>query len=319
MSGVIRARIGGFIAEVEAFQRELDNIKNPPRTFIQDIVEEGAKDLPPKALGELAAGIMKSIGLPGTSARRYVSKATRKQIKRNQQEQVKTLRDTIGLRVDYLLDGIIEFFSNVSTLKSSLTIQGNSAELVRKFAKVKSLKRPDSKARSVLSTLKEIEHYRLIENSQIPEMLPKLKQEKQVIEPAYDVLKEFETRFREFIQRKLQQASPNWWEERISNGIRKKAEKRRQNDEVLWAWHNQKGIHPVHFLDFKDYAQIITEDNNWNTVFKGVFKDKDSLSLRLKMLEPIRNAIAHSRELTKEEYEELQVFTREVIRLIEGR
>ena len=83
MSEAIKSRIRGFAVEVEAFQRELYRIKNPPRTLLQNVIEEGVKDLVPKTSGEVAGKILRSFRLPGNLASKYTRKAVKERIKRN--------------------------------------------------------------------------------------------------------------------------------------------------------------------------------------------------------------------------------------------
>ena len=59
-------------------------------------------------------------------------------------------------------------------------------------------------------------------------------------------------------------------------------------------------------IDFTDYAKIITRRDNWNNVFKDVFHNREELLSKLKELEPIRNAIMHSRNLNSKQIQRLQ-------------
>lgn len=187
MSEAIKSNIRNFIGKIEALQRELDSVNNPPRTTLQNIVDEAAKDLVPKATGEVASEVLKSFGFSGALARKYTSKATRRQIKYIEREKLKVIKNDIGLRIDSILTNFIEFISTISEVKPSLTIQGNSGELIKKFARIKSLKKHESKIINILGLLKEIEYYQLIENSRISEVLLKPKKGRQLKEPAYKI------------------------------------------------------------------------------------------------------------------------------------
>lgn len=72
---------------------------------------------------------------------------------------------------------------------------------------------------------------------------------------------------------------------------------------------------PIFYVDFMDYVKIICRKDNWQ-VFQPVFKDPEILSAKLKELEPIRDAIAHNRELTHNEKERLTLHTSDIIKCI---
>jgi hypothetical protein len=72
----------------------------------------------------------------------------------------------------------------------------------------------------------------------------------------------------------------------------------------------------IQYLDFADYVKIIARRDNWKDVFQVIFKDKEAFIVKLKELEPIRNAIRHGRKLTEEQREKLKMFSQEIIRKI---
>ena len=66
-------------------------------------------------------------------------------------------------------------------------------------------------------------------------------------------------------------------------------------------------------LDFTDYMKIIIRKDNWKQVFVTFFKDRGIISAKLKELEPIRNAIAHFRELSKDEQKKLELYCKDIL------
>lgn len=130
---------------------------------------------------------------------------------------------------------------------------------------------------------------------------------------AYQLLKSFENALREFIQEKLARVDRNWWETRVPEEAQKEANRRKSRDERLYPWHIQKDLPLIYYVDFSDYAKIISLDKNWNQVFKEVFKDKLFIVTKLRELEPIRSAIAHARDISAKDLQKLKLYSEEIM------
>jgi hypothetical protein len=72
-------------------------------------------------------------------------------------------------------------------------------------------------------------------------------------------------------------------------------------------------MHTLHFIDFSDYSKIILRKDNWRSCFKNIFKDEQITGSKIKELEPLRNSIAHGRELTKRQEDKLVMLTEELL------
>ncbi len=129
----------------------------------------------------------------------------------------------------------------------------------------------------------------------------------------YTQLKDLEQGLRDTIVDVLSRLSGNWWEERIPEDVRLNAERRLQANASPWPWHALKAEHPVSFIDFPDYMKIITRKDNWREAFLAIFKDLESVRTKLRELEPIRNNIAHSRDLTVLQKEKLRLYSLELL------
>jgi len=163
------------------------------------------------------------------------------------------------------------------------------------------------------------EGYETQEEEALP---PKKEQErgrKTAVGKPYEELMQLEMGLRRFVQSKLEATTLNWWKECIPDDVKRTAEERKANNETLWPWYTQKNLHSIHYVDFPDYVKIITRRDNWNQVFELVFKDKEIVSAKLRELEPIRNSIAHSRELSAEEGDKLRIYAREIIEAMRNR
>jgi len=119
-------------------------------------------------------------------------------------------------------------------------------------------------------------------------------------------LDELENAIRRCIKLNLEKASKNWWIERIPPDIRQKAEERQKKDEL------KREL--IQYLDFADYAKIITKRDNWREVFQKTFKEQEVIRAKLRELEPIRNAVRHGRKLTTEQRDKLKIFSQDIIR-----
>ena len=132
----------------------------------------------------------------------------------------------------------------------------------------------------------------------------------------YARLKSLEQALRDLIQGRLRKLTAQWWETRVPQGVRMNAEKRLQARDRKWPWHNDGSTSPIDFLDFSDYAKIITDPPNWNDAFREVFGEAKVIEVKLLELEPIRNAIAHSRDISQQHREKLRLYSGELLTLM---
>jgi ribonuclease HIII len=110
---------------------------------------------------------------------------------------------------------------------------------------------------------------------------------------AYSLLDSFEPELRAFIREVLERAfGGDWWARGVQEEIREKAEKRRRQEA-------EKGRDSdvMEFLEFSHY-ELIMHGDNWNSVFKPVFQDGNSLLARLRPIQDIRNPVAHTRAIS---------------------
>ena len=162
----------------------------------------------------------------------------------------------------------------------------------------------------MLVILEEISSLPLVYNMQLPIQEEAKEKEKKM---PYETLQRLENALREFISKELSKITPDWWIQRVPPDVREHAEDRKTKSENLWPWHHEKDLPPIYYVDFPDYIRIITRKDNWKDVFDPIFRDKDAVSTRLKELEPIRNDIAHSREISTQARKKLEIYAREII------
>lgn len=56
--------------------------------------------------------------------------------------------------------------------------------------------------------------------------------------------------------------------------------------------------HPLYYIDYPDLGKIIAKADYWRDIFHAVFRDRDIILGLLRTVEPIRNKLAHNRQLT---------------------
>ncbi len=73
----------------------------------------------------------------------------------------------------------------------------------------------------------------------------------------------------------------------------------------------------TYFVDFADYTKIIIREDNWKDFFVPIFRDIESISTKVRDLEPVRNDIAHSREISRHAREKLEIYALEIVAAIQ--
>jgi len=125
----------------------------------------------------------------------------------------------------------------------------------------------------------------------------------------YETLKKLEDDLRILISSELSKISQQWWKQRIPGDVKQNAKNRKEKEE-------KRGIKSRHsliyYVDFTDYAKIITRSDNWEDVFKYIFHDKNAIAVKLRELEPVRNSISHTRNLTKDDVRKLEFYTEDI-------
>ena len=112
---------------------------------------------------------------------------------------------------------------------------------------------------------------------------------------GYSLLDSFEPELRAFIRTGLESHyGGEWWDRGVSREIREKAEKRRRQEA-------EKGrdVDIMECLDWPHYEYILKSKENWESVFKAVFGDENSLLARLRPINDLRNPVAHTRGLSR--------------------
>jgi hypothetical protein len=129
----------------------------------------------------------------------------------------------------------------------------------------------------------------------------------------YGIVKNLETQLRLFIEGKLSTKSVKWWSQRVPEDVRTNAEIRKQKNDRQWPWYESYDEPIMAYVDFADYLKIIIRADNWNEFFRDVFREQELISAKFKELNPIRNKIAHSRDLTEQDTRRLRIHAEDIL------
>ena len=130
---------------------------------------------------------------------------------------------------------------------------------------------------------------------------------------VYTAVAAFENAVRELIAGVLLESKgESWWEDCVSQKIRERAEKRRE-DELKIKWHTQRGSDPINYTTMADLINIMR--NNWDD-FEAHIQSIDWAANVFDAVERSRNVIMHSGVLEKGDIERLGIFIRDWIKQV---
>jgi len=109
----------------------------------------------------------------------------------------------------------------------------------------------------------------------------------------------------------LNKLTDQWWKRRVPWDVQEKAEERKKKAEQ--ALYPAANLHPIWYIDFPDYAKIMTRRDNWREAFEPIFGRKESMTVMLDELKPIRDKIAHMKPLTSREKINLEALSEDLL------
>ncbi len=130
---------------------------------------------------------------------------------------------------------------------------------------------------------------------------------------VYIAIASFENMVRNLIStRMLEVKKDNWWEQCVSAEIKKKAQKKIDEEKRI-RWHKSRGLSPIYFTEIGDLISIIQQNL---AVFEDIIPDTDWLRQIIKSVERSRNVIMHSGQLSLDDIERVGVNVRDYIRQV---
>jgi len=130
---------------------------------------------------------------------------------------------------------------------------------------------------------------------------------------AHNQLLRFETHMRRFIETSMAAAwGDKWIRQRVPSELRQqwseKQQKARENGE--------DGYPLIAYADFTDYERIIVRSDNWDAIFKPIFRRREFVTEAFQRLYPIRLCTMHARIITQDDELFLQVEVKRLLRAI---
>jgi len=300
MSEHIVTQIDSFISQLQQILWNLEEYKKS-----QNNENEPANEI----VSKIVEGITEEI-FQSRTAGRIGGKLIKHKIKQEnslRKEQVFSSLERSYYSINFQ---IRRLFEAISIKKTGLKPTGESKLLLKKLARVETHIKLETKVRKTIAYLIQLKEEELIYNKEIPH-LSLTKSRKTVRLDPYKRVKKLEVTLRKLIESKLSKNDPNWWKTRIPDDVQDNAKKRKRKNESPWNW--IKGGNPlIDYIDFGDYAKIISRRDNWNEFFSLIFINKNELSSKLGELEPIRNAIMHSRDIDEKQKRRLELYSDDV-------
>jgi len=130
----------------------------------------------------------------------------------------------------------------------------------------------------------------------------------------YTAIAAFENSARQFIKKRLIEEKQDKWEDSIPNERRKKAEKRRDEENKI-RWHARRGDSILEYTEIEDLSAIITTNQD---IFVPIVISVDWSKNIFNTVARSRNIIMHSGTLESEDIERLSMAVRDWLNQIGG-
>ena len=132
---------------------------------------------------------------------------------------------------------------------------------------------------------------------------------------VYTAIAAFENSVRELVSSKLLEVKgANWWQECVSEAVRKRAESRKAEEQKV-LWHSARGAALISYTDFGNLMSII--GTNW-VHFEDLLQSQDWVRYIFDTLERSRNVIMHSGVLSFEDIERIGIVIRDWVKQTGG-
>ena len=264
--------------------------------------------------GKIASRLVRSYGLDVLVPSRSASSAARNAIRAGSRAAARSANLAwVESQRQSVVQLVLEAEAVLKTLSipsPSLTPTGNSDRLVKKLGRVRRFNTPQSKATALVAVLDEVVSLGPLPNDEVPAFLAQRVAKSS--DEAIQLITNLERALRSCVRDRLGRTSDNWWSSRVPANVRTHAEKNRQRADAVYP-NVSAPEDPLSYVNFADYDDIILYHRNWEDSFASVFADQAWTSTKLRELEPIRNALMHSRSLTQHGLEKLRVTSRDIL------
>lgn len=132
----------------------------------------------------------------------------------------------------------------------------------------------------------------------------------------YETMFNLENTLREFVDEQLSSISKNWLKEKVPDPKMVEGWKNRMDDYNKRKTTITKDTKLIEFSDFYDLVTLIVNKGNWKTCFEKHFGNVGVIQAKMYELIPVRNDIAHNRNLTEEDIMMLNLYSSQILRMI---
>lgn len=131
---------------------------------------------------------------------------------------------------------------------------------------------------------------------------------------VYTAIAAFENAARKFIQDTLLEEGADWWEKKVPQTVRQRAEKKR-DDEAQHRYHSSRGTSMIFYTQMKDLDTIIR--TNWQA-FQDYIPSIEWARQVFDAVERSRNVIMHSGDLSMNDVQRVGMNIRDWLQQVGG-
>ncbi|PYB68564.1 hypothetical protein DMB44_04315 [Thermoplasma sp. Kam2015] len=267
-----------------------------------------------EVIGNIAGKIPEILGISDIIGRRKAKSIATNYLNTNMEKQRRMQRENAvryaNSQLGILVKEIKSFLSTVSVPTRNLTLSGNSYLLIRKMNRLNKYSTPTRRIMELIKVLDEIINMELIENSEITSYIQNRGPLNLL---ALDLINSLENCLRTMLRQEGRGMFGDNYEDIVPPYIRTRAKKRMLSQEQK---ESTQGEDLFSYLVFSDYLEIILQENNWECCFSQIFPSKEWIRIKINEIAPIRNSLAHSRKITKDQIDRLRINSGDIKRII---
>lgn len=301
-------------ARLESLRNQAILYMETPRKYANG--EPILGDIIRDALGNFTANIVRNSDWSGIISPRKSASAMKKFLKESDRKKLKEMKKQREFEMEYqvkiLVDQAKSVLKEISIPRQNIPIRGNSQEMLKMLENVYKYATPERRLQEFVNTMDRIISLEPIENREIADYLNSLGRTDEVITGK---IKLFEERIRSFLKERLNEISKGNGTEMIPILIKKQAVKRMEKEDSKHSSVSESR-NIFDFLSFSDYVKIISDDRNWELTFHKSFPTRSWIQERFEEITNIRNAVMHSRKVSKREMDKLNIFVDEILETI---
>lgn len=271
-------------------------VKNAKNEFLGDILHIGVSeifDLPKKYTKRLK-------NIPQKQERYQVAQE-KERMKQWMESEYQRNLTILNNRYSEWDKRLKDFLAKVSIIDNGEVIV-TSKQLLQGVRNAGKYHKSETKIKHIISFLEDYSHYIVVPIEEVKDYS---------IGRISEKIRDLEEVIRTFISTELGKIyGGDWWVKGIPPDVKKNAEEKREK--AIRSGTEDINVSLIQFIDFSDLSKILDRRDN-RKVFGDKLKPIEAFIMKLKELEPIRNKLFHSRELSKKDLDKLNLYTQEFL------